>query len=92
MKEGCQTCKHNRKRTVREKTCLKGYRAVFGYGCKEYQRILKEETVMKKQYCESCGKLYNEAEYLVGQCNDCDPFEDPELLEELFGEVEYLLK
>ena len=44
----------------------------------------------KKQYCESCGKLYNEAEYLVGQCNDCDPFEDPELLEELFGEAEYL--
>ena len=87
MKEGCQTCKHNRKRTVREKTCLKGYRAVFGYGCKEYQ---KEETVMEKQYCENCGKLQTEVEYLVGQCNDCDPFEDPERLEELFGETEYL--
>ena len=54
------------------------------------QRISKEETVMKKQYCESCGKLYNEAEYLVGQCNDCDPFEDSELMEELFGESEYI--
>jgi hypothetical protein len=42
------------------------------------QRISKEETVMKKQYCESCGKLYNEAEYLVGQCNDCDPREKAE--------------
>jgi hypothetical protein len=54
------------------------------------QRISKEETVMEKRYCENCGKLYNEVEYLVGQCNDCDPFEDPELLEELFGEAEYI--
>lgn len=54
------------------------------------QRISKEETVMKKQYCKNCGKLYNEAEYLVGQCNDCDPFEDPDLMFELFGEAEYI--
>ena len=54
------------------------------------QRISKEETAMKKQYCESCGKIYNEAEHLVGQCNDCDPFEDSELMEELFGESEYI--
>lgn len=51
---------------------------------------IKMKKHYKKQYCENCGKLYNEAEYLVGQCNDCDPFEDPELLEELFGEAEYL--
>jgi predicted ATP-dependent serine protease len=54
---------------------------------KEYQR---RKSVMKKHYCENCGKLQTEAEYLVGQCNDCDPFEDPDLLEELFGEAEYL--
>ena len=87
MKEGCKTCKFNRERNLKQKTCLKGYRAVFGYGCKEYQ---KEETVMEKYYCEKCGKLLTEVEYLVGQCNDCDPFEDPELLEELFGEAEYI--
>ena len=45
---------------------------------------------MRKQYCKSCGKIYNEAEYLVGQCNDCDPFEDPDLMFELFGESNYL--
>ena len=45
---------------------------------------------MEKYYCEYCGKLYNEAEYLVGQCNDCDPFEDPDLMFELFGEPEYI--
>ena len=45
---------------------------------------------MEKHYCENCGKLQTEVEYLVGQCNDCDPFEDPELLEELFSEVEYI--
>lgn len=44
---------------------------------------------MKKHYCKNCGKLQTMAEYLVGQCNDCDPFEAPELLEELFGESEY---
>jgi hypothetical protein len=38
MKEGCQTCKHNRKRNLKQKTCLKGYRAVYGFGCNEYQR------------------------------------------------------
>lgn len=51
---------------------------------------MEEEIKMKKHYCENCGKLQTEAEYLVGQCNDCDPFEDPELLEELFGEAEYI--
>ncbi len=38
MKEGCKTCKFNRERNLKQKTCLKGYRAVFGYGCKEYQK------------------------------------------------------
>lgn len=35
--------------------------------------------------CKGCGKVYNEIEYIVGQCNDCDPFEDEDLMEELFG-------
>ena len=45
---------------------------------------------MEKKYCEGCGKIYNEGEYLVGQCNDCDPFEDPDLMIELFGEPKYI--
>lgn len=44
---------------------------------------------MKKIYCEFCGKLQTEAEFLVGQCNDCDPFVEPEELEEVYGEAEY---
>ena len=34
----CKTCKHNRKRTIRNKTCLKNHMAVFGYGCKDYEK------------------------------------------------------
>jgi len=49
MKKGCQTCKYNRKRTVREKTCLKGHRAVFGYGCKDYI-FIPYEHVDRKLY------------------------------------------
>lgn len=62
--------------------------------CYEYiivnSDLVEEDGLMEKHYCENCGKLQTEVEYLVGQCNDCDPFEDPELLEELFGEAEYL--
>jgi hypothetical protein len=35
---GCKTCKHNKKRTVRSKNCLKNHRAVFGYNCKDYEK------------------------------------------------------
>ena len=37
MEKGCYTCVHNRKRTVREKECKKGHRAIFGYECKDYE-------------------------------------------------------
>ena len=36
MDKGCKSCKYNRKRTVREKTCIKGHMAVFGRRCKDY--------------------------------------------------------
>lgn len=35
---GCKTCKHNKKRTVRSKNCLKNHRVVFGYNCKDYEK------------------------------------------------------
>ncbi len=35
---GCKTCKHNKKRTIRSKNCLKNHRAVFGYNCKDYEK------------------------------------------------------
>jgi hypothetical protein len=41
------------------------------------------------KYCKSCGKLQTEIEWLVGQCNDCDPFEDPDALEGIYGEPQY---
>lgn len=37
MKKGCKACKFNRKRSLKQKTCLKGYKAVYGFGCNEYQ-------------------------------------------------------
>lgn len=42
-----------------------------------------------KKFCSSCGKEQTEVEYMVGQCNNCDPFEDEETLIELFGEPEW---
>ena len=39
IQQGCKFCKHNRKRTVRQKECKKGYRAVYGFGCREYESI-----------------------------------------------------
>lgn len=38
MKEGCKTCKFNRERNLKQKICLKGYRAVYGFGCNKYQK------------------------------------------------------
>lgn len=26
--------------------------------------------------CPGCGRIYNDVEYVVGQCNMCDPFDD----------------
>ena len=40
-------------------------------------------------YCNHCGKEQTEAEYLVGQCNDCDPFMRADELIEIYGEPEY---
>ena len=51
------------------------------------------ENVIKKNgktYCASCGKKQTDLEVMCGQCNDCDPFEDADMLEELFGESEYI--
>lgn len=48
---------------------------------------------MERTICQSCGKIYNPVEEMVGQCNDCDPFCDREEMEEMlevFGEPEYL--
>ena len=46
--------------------------------------------VNRRNYCESCGKEQTEIEYLVGQCNECDPFEDEDALEEVYGEPSYI--
>lgn len=45
---------------------------------------------MKRTVCESCGRIYNEIEEMVGQCNECDPFEDEDMMYEMFGEPEYV--
>ena len=37
-KKGCKSCKHNRDRTVNQKECKKGHRAVFGFGCRDYEQ------------------------------------------------------
>ena len=42
---GCKTCKHNKKRTVRSKNCLKNHRAVFGYNCKDYEKVMKRRCM-----------------------------------------------
>lgn len=42
-----------------------------------------------KKYCDYCGKEQTEIEFMVGQCNECDPFEDEEKLILLYGEPEY---
>lgn len=37
MKKCCKTCKFNRERNLKQKTCLKGYTAIFGYCCKDWK-------------------------------------------------------
>lgn len=44
---------------------------------------------MSANVCKSCGKIYNEVEEMVGQCNDCDPFCEEEEMLGVFGEPEY---
>ena len=34
---GCKNCKYNKIRTVRDKECRKGHRALFGFGCRDYE-------------------------------------------------------
>jgi hypothetical protein len=52
---GCKTCKHNRKRTIRSKNCLKNHRAVFGCNCKDYEKggegigILHRQSLYSKE-------------------------------------------
>ena len=45
---------------------------------------------MERIICRNCGKVYNVIEEMVGQCNDCDPFCDEEIMLEFFGEPEYM--
>lgn len=43
--KSCKTCKHNRPRTLKDKTCQKGHKAVFG-PCKDYEskeQVTEEE-------------------------------------------------
>lgn len=37
VKKGCKYCKHNRERTVNQKECKKRHRAVYGFGCRDYE-------------------------------------------------------
>ena len=46
--------------------------------------------VNHRNYCAFCGKEQTEIEYIVGQCNDCDPFCEEFELEEVFGEPGYI--
>ena len=46
---GCKTCKHNRKRTIRNKHCLKNHRAVFGYNCKDYEKGGEDIGILHRQ-------------------------------------------
>lgn len=37
-------------------------------------------------FCDYCGKEQTDVELMVGQCNNCDPFEDADQLEMIYGE------
>ena len=41
------------------------------------------------EFCLMCGKEQTEIELMVGQCNECDPFEEAERLEEIYGQPKY---
>lgn len=36
-KKGCKYCKHNRERNLKQKTCKKGYKVIYGFSCREYE-------------------------------------------------------
>lgn len=36
-KKGCKYCKHNRERTLKQKDCRKGHRALYGFGCRDFE-------------------------------------------------------
>lgn len=55
MKKCCRTCAYNKERTINSKNCLKGHRAVFGYGCFDY----KSKNVDDIFKVISLGKFYN---------------------------------
>lgn len=42
-KKGCKYCKHNRERTLKQKNCRKGYRALYGFGCRDYEELNEVE-------------------------------------------------
>lgn len=37
MKTSCKSCKFNKTRTLKEKSCLKGHKALFGFSCIDYK-------------------------------------------------------
>lgn len=39
----------------------------------------------RESFCKMCGKEQTLVEEMVGQCNNCDPFEEADKLEELYG-------
>ena len=39
--------------------------------------------------CQGCGKILTHVEIMVGQCNECDPFDED--LDEVFGDPQYTL-
>lgn len=37
QRKGCKNCRHNKIRTIDSKSCRKGHRALFGFGCRDYE-------------------------------------------------------
>lgn len=35
--KGCKNCKFNRKRSLEQKTCLRGHFALYGFNCIDYE-------------------------------------------------------
>ena len=52
---GCKTCVHNRKRTLKNKNCLKNHSAVYGFNCRDYESKNVDDILKAVRI----GKFYN---------------------------------
>lgn len=48
--KSCKTCKFNQTRTLENKVCLKGHKALFGFGCYDHKPNIEIVPSEVKQY------------------------------------------